>query len=258
MLDNSNYFKARLKTTQQIGMWLALANSYSAEIAATVGFDWLLIDAEHAPNDLRSVLQQLQVIAAYPSQAVVRPVSADVEVVKQLLDIGAQSLLIPMIETAQQAELMVKATRYPPEGIRGVGAALARASRWNSLPSYLHDADQQICLLLQVESKQGVAHLDEILAVEGVDGIFIGPADLSADMGHRGNPAHPDVQQVIESSIEKIRAAGKAAGILAVDSAYIDKYLALAVDFIAIGIDTRILMQSMQQLFDTYQAKNNQ
>lgn len=255
MLDNNNYFKARLKTTQQIGVWLALANSYSAEIAANVGFDWLLIDAEHAPNDLRSILQQLQVIAAYPSQAVVRPVSADVELIKQLLDIGAQTLLIPMIETAQQAALMVKATRYPPEGIRGVGSALARASRWNNLTNYLHEADQQICLLLQVESQQGIANLDAILAVDGVDGIFIGPADLSADMGHRGNPAHLDVQQVIVSSIEKIRAAGKAAGILAVDAQYIEKYLALAVDFIAIGIDTRILMQSMQQLFNTYQSK---
>lgn len=254
MPNYRNDFKAKLKTTQQLGMWLALANSYSAEIAATAGFDWLMIDGEHAPNDLRSILQQLQAIAAYPSQAVVRPVAADVEVIKQLLDIGVQTLLIPMIETVEQAELMVKATRYPPQGIRGVGSALARASRWNSLPGYLDNADQNICVLLQIESKKGIANLDAILSLDGVDGIFIGPADLSADLGHRGHPEHPEVQQIIVASIAKIRAAGKAAGILAVEAQWIEKYLALGTDFIAIGVDTRMLMQSMRQLLDQYRV----
>ena len=227
MLDTTNYFKKKLKTEQQIGMWVGLANGYCAEIAANAGFDWLLIDGEHAPNDVRSILEQLQAIAPYPSQAVVRPVTGDVHLIKQLLDIGAQTLLIPMIETAEQAELMVKATRYPPEGIRGVGAALARASRWNNLPNYLDTADEEICVLVQIESKKGLENIDAILAVDGIDGVFIGPADLSAALGYRGHPGHPDVQKIIVDSIAKIRQAGKAAGILSADEALARTYLEL-------------------------------
>lgn len=248
MLDSTNHFKQKLKTQQQIGMWLGMADGYAAEIAANAGFDWLLIDGEHAPNDLRTILHQLQSIAAYPSQAVVRPVTADVGLIKQLLDIGAQSLLLPMIESAEQAQLMVSATRYPPEGIRGVGSALARASRWNSLNNYLNDADQQICVLVQIESKQGLANLDAILQVEGIDGVFIGPADLSAALGHRGHPAHAEVQQAIVSSIAKIRQAGKAAGILSADETLAKQYLALGTEFVAVGVDTSLLMKSMKQL----------
>lgn len=166
MVNTVNYFKQKLKNEQQIGMWVGLADGYCAEIAANAGYDWLLIDGEHAPNDVRSILAQLQSLAAYPSQAVVRPVSGDVPLIKQLLDIGVQTLLIPMVESAEQAELMVKATRYPPEGIRGVGAALTRASRWNNIPDYLQIADEQICVLVQVESKKGLDNLDEILKVD--------------------------------------------------------------------------------------------
>lgn len=247
-MDTTNYFKKNLKNSQQLGMWLGLADGYSSEIAANAGFDWVLIDGEHAPNDLKSILYQLQAIAAYPTQAVVRPVIGDVALIKQLLDIGAQTLLIPMVETAEQAQLIVSATRYPPEGIRGVGAALARASRWNNLPNYLQEADQQICVLVQIESKKGLENLDEILQVDGVDGVFIGPADLSAALGHLGNPAHPDVQQVIVSSIQKIRQAGKAAGILSADEKLAKQYLALGTEFVAIGVDTSLLMKSMSQL----------
>ena len=252
MLDTTNYFKAKLKKTQQIGMWVGLADGYCAEIAANAGFDWLLIDGEHAPNDLRTILHQLQSIAAYPSQAVVRPVTGDVGLIKQLLDIGAQTLLIPMIETAEQAELMVKATRYPPEGIRGVGSALARASRWNSLSNYLDEADEQICVLVQIESKKGLENIDAILAVEGVDGVFIGPADLSAALGHRGNPGHPEVQEIIVSSIKKIRQAGKAAGILSADEKLAKHYLSLGTEFVAVGVDSSLLMKSMSQLLGKF------
>lgn len=252
MLDTTNYFKAKLKKTQQIGMWVGLADGYCAEIAANAGFDWLLIDGEHAPNDLRTILHQLQSIAAYPSQAVVRPVTGDVGLIKQLLDIGAQTLLIPMIETAEQAELMVKATRYPPEGIRGVGSALARASRWNSLSNYLNEADEQICVLVQIESKKGLENIDAILAVEGIDGVFIGPADLSAALGHRGNPGHPEVQEIIVSSIKKIRQAGKAAGILSADEKLAKHYLSLGTEFVAVGVDSSLLMKSMSQLLGKF------
>lgn len=252
MLDTTNYFKAKLKKTQQIGMWVGLADGYCAEIAANAGFDWLLIDGEHAPNDLRTILHQLQSIAAYPSQAVVRPVTGDVGLIKQLLDIGAQTLLIPMIETAEQAELMVKATRYPPEGIRGVGSALARASHWNSLSNYLNEADEQICVLVQIESKKGLENIDAILAVEGIDGVFIGPADLSAALGYRGNPGHPEVQEIIVSSIKKIRQAGKAAGILSADEKLAKHYLSLGTEFVAVGVDSSLLMKSMSQLLGKF------
>ncbi|MEO4109656.1 4-hydroxy-2-oxoheptanedioate aldolase [Acinetobacter pittii] len=252
MVNTVNYFKQKLKNEQQIGMWVGLADGYCAEIAANAGYDWLLIDGEHAPNDVRSILAQLQSLAAYPSQAVVRPVSGDVPLIKQLLDIGVQTLLIPMVESAEQAELMVKATRYPPEGIRGVGAALARASRWNNIPDYLQIADEQICVLVQVESKKGLDNLDEILKVDGIDGVFIGPADLSAALGYRGNPGHEYVQNIIVQTIQKIRAAGKAAGILSADEMLAKQYLELGTEFVAVGVDTSLLMKSMKQLLSKF------
>lgn len=252
MVNTVNYFKQKLKNEQQIGMWVGLADGYCAEIAANAGYDWLLIDGEHAPNDVRSILAQLQSLAAYPSQAVVRPISGDVPLIKQLLDIGVQTLLIPMVESAEQAELMVKATRYPPEGIRGVGAALARASRWNNIPDYLQIADEQICVLVQVESKKGLDNLDEILKVDGIDGVFIGPADLSAALGYRGNPGHEYVQNIIVQTIQKIRAAGKAAGILSADEMLAKQYLELGTEFVAVGVDTSLLMKSMKQLLSKF------
>ena len=252
MVNTVNYFKQKLKNEQQIGMWVGLADSYCAEIAANAGYDWLLIDGEHAPNDVRSILAQLQSVAAYPSQAVVRPVSGDVPLIKQLLDIGAQTLLIPMVESAEQAELIVKATRYPPEGIRGVGAALARASRWNNISDYVQTADEQICVLVQVESKKVLDNLDEILKVDGVDGVFIGPADLSAALGYRGNPGHEYVQNIIVETIQKIRNAGKAAGILSADEKLAKQYLELGTEFVAVGVDTSLLIKSMKQLLTKF------
>lgn len=252
MIDTTNYFKKKLKTEQQIGMWVGLAQGYCAEIAANAGYDWLLIDGEHAPNDVLSILEQLQAIAPYQSQAVVRPVTGDIHLIKQLLDIGAQTLLIPMVESAEQAQLMVQATRYPPEGIRGVGAALARASRWNNITDYLQTADEQISVLVQIESKKGLENLDEILQVEGVDGVFIGPADLSAALGYRGQAGHPEVQKVIVETIQKIRQAGKAAGILSADETLAKTYLALGTEFVAVGVDTSLLMKSMTQLLGKF------
>ncbi|KIH83017.1 4-hydroxy-2-oxoheptanedioate aldolase [Pseudomonas batumici] len=244
-----NRFKQRLQSGEtQIGLWLGLADAYCAELAANAGFDWLLIDGEHAPNDLRGMLGQLQAVASYASQPIIRPVIGDSALIKQVLDIGAQTLLVPMVESAQQARELVRAIHYPPQGIRGVGSALARASRWNSIPGYLDQADTQMCLLVQIENREGLANLDAIAAVEGVDGVFIGPADLSASMGHRGNPGHPEVQAAIEDAIVRIKRAGKAAGILSADEALARRYIALGAAFVAVGVDTTVLMRGLQTL----------
>lgn len=248
-----NRFKQRLQAGEaQIGLWLGLADPYCAELAANAGFDWLLIDGEHAPNDLRGLLGQLQAVAPYTSQPVIRPVIGDTALIKQLLDIGAQTLLVPMVESAEQAAALVRAMHYPPTGVRGVGSALARASRWNSIPGYLDQADAQMCLLVQIENLEGLANLDAIAAVEGVDGVFIGPADLSASMGHRGNPGHPEVQAAIEDAISRIQKAGKAAGILSADQTLARRYLELGARFVAVGVDTTVLMRGLQTLASAF------
>lgn len=251
-MDYTNHFKKKLKTEQQIGLWVGLADAYGTEIAANAGYDWLLIDGEHAPSDLRTTLSQLQSIAAYPSQAVVRPPIGSVQLIKQLLDIGAQTLLIPMVETVEQAQLMVKAVRYPPEGIRGVGAALARATRWNSIPDYYATAHENICLLIQIESVEGIKNLDEILKIDGIDGVFIGAVDLSATMGYQGNSNHPEVQKTVIDAIQRIRKAGKAAGILSTQHDVTQKYIELGTEFVAVGVDTSVLMNSLRELLSKY------
>jgi 4-hydroxy-2-oxoheptanedioate aldolase len=244
-----NRFKQRLNNGEvQIGLWLGLADTYCAELAANAGFDWLVIDGEHAPNDIRSMLGQLQAIAPYGSEAIIRPVIGDTALIKQVLDIGVQTVLVPMVENAAQARELVRAIHYPPQGIRGVGSALARASRWNTIPDYLDQADAQMCLLVQIESREGLANLDAIAAVEGVDGVFIGPADLSASMGHRGNPGHPEVQAAIEDAIVRICKAGKGAGILSADETLARRYIELGATFVAVGVDTTVLMRGLQAL----------
>jgi 4-hydroxy-2-oxoheptanedioate aldolase len=251
-----NTFKVALKRGEraQIGLWLGLTDPICAEICAGAGFDWLLIDGEHAPNDVRSVLAQLQAVAPHPVHPIVRPVSGDVQLIKQLLDIGAQTLLVPMVESAEQAKLLVAAMRYPPAGIRGVGAALARASQWNRVTNYVHAANDQMCLLVQVETRLGLDNLDAIAAVEGVDGVFIGPSDLSAALGHLGKPTHPDVQKAIEDAIRRIRASGRAAGILATDETLARHYLSLGCTFVAVGLDGNLLMKATQDLARKFQS----
>ena len=245
----TNPFKQALREKRaQIGLWLSAASPYLSEVSATAGFDWLLIDGEHAPNTLQTTLQQLQVVAPYRSQPVVRAVEGQVALVKQLLDIGAQNLLIPMVDTAEQAELMVRAVQYPPQGIRGVGSAIARASRWSLRTDYLDVADDEICLLVQAESVTALKNLSAIAAVEGVDGVFIGPADLAASMGHRGKPGHPEVQAAIEGAIRTIVSAGKAAGILTSDPQLARHYLALGATFVAVGVDVSLYAQAARRL----------
>ena len=245
----TNTFKQALRAGQQvIGCWVGFADANVAEALAGCGFDWLLLDGEHAPNDPRTVLDQLRALAPYPVQAVVRPVVGDVALVKQYLDVGAQTLLIPMVDTPEQAALMVSATRYAPDGIRGMGAALARASRWNQIPDYVHHANDQMCLLVQAETTLALQNLRQISEVEGVDGVFFGPADLSASMGHRGQANHPEVQAAILQGIATVRAAGKAAGILMADKATAQLYLDAGAQFVAVGVDTTLLVKAATDL----------
>ena len=252
MQNPVNPFKQALADKRpQIGLWVGLADHYSVEICAGAGFDWLLCDAEHAPSDLRSILQQLQTIAAYPaSHAIARvPVGhghAGTTLIKQYLDLGVQTLLVPMVDTAEQAAELVRAARYPPDGIRGMGGS--RASRWGRFPNYAKEANAQVCLLVQAETQLALDNLDAIAATDGVDGVFIGPADLSASMGHVLNPTHPEVQAAIADAFARILKAGKAPGILTPDEALAKHYLKLGALFVAVGLDTNLLMRSTTAL----------
>ncbi|MDE2112510.1 MAG: 4-hydroxy-2-oxoheptanedioate aldolase [Alphaproteobacteria bacterium] len=244
-----NLFKQALREGRpQIGLWQALASPYTVEICAGAGFDWLLLDGEHGPNDVPMLLSQLQAVAPYSSHPVGRPPIGQTWIVKQYLDIGLTTLLIPLVDTAEHAAEMVKAVRYPPRGTRGIGAALVRAARWNRTPGYLNDADDQICLLLQVETVEGLRNLDAIATTEGVDGVFIGPSDLSGSMGHRGNPGHPEVQAAIEAAVARVKKAGKAPGILAADETMAKHYLSLGCLFVAVGSDVALLARGSNEL----------
>ena len=259
-----NRFKQAMAQGQaQIGLWLGLADAYSAEILAGTGYDWLLIDGEHAPNDVRSVLHQLQAIASAagalpPGTPAPHPIArvpvGDTALIKQYLDLGAQTLLVPMVDTPEQARQLVRATRYAPEGVRGMGSALARSSRWQAYPQYVQEANQHICLLVQAETVQAMQHLDAIAAAPGVDGVFIGPADLSASMGHPGNPGHPDVQAAIHDGIARILRAGKAPGILATTEAQARQWLAAGALFVAVGVDTMLLASAAQDLLARFRT----
>ncbi len=245
----TNLFKQALAEGRaQIGLWQSMASPYTAEICAGAGFDWLLFDGEHAPNDVPSMLAQLQAVEPYPTHAVGRPPLGEVRLIKQYLDIGFQTLLIPLVDTPEQAAHMVRAMRYPPGGIRGVGAGSARVARWNRVDHYFRDADDQMCLLVQAETKKALENLDAIAATTGVDGVFIGPADLSAALGHRGDAGHPDVQAAIKDAFARIIKAGKAAGILTSNEQWAREYLDLGATFVAVGTDVGILARQTTAL----------
>ncbi|MBV7483922.1 aldolase/citrate lyase family protein [Bordetella sp. BOR01] len=244
-----NPFKSALAAGRpQVGLWLSMADPYLAEVSATAGFDWLLIDGEHAPNDLRSTLSAMQAIAPHRSQPVVRVVAGETPRIKQLLDIGACNLLVPMVDTAEQARAMVAATRYPPRGLRGVGSAVGRASLWSARTDYLKVADDEICLLVQAETVTALHNLPAICAEPGVDGVFIGPADLAASMGFRGNPGAPQVQRAIEHAMQIIIDSGKAAGTLTSDPALARRYLDLGCTFVATGVDVLLYAGAARRL----------
>ena len=252
---HQNVFKRALREGQtQIGLWHGLFHPYVTELLAGTGFDWMCLDAEHSPSDHHNLLAQLQAIAAYPVAPVVRAVTDDVSLIKQYLDIGVQTLLIPMVETGEQAARVVAATRYPPRGIRGVGAALARASRWNQVPDYLQRCEEELCVLVQVESVTGVQNLAAIANTDGIDGVFFGPSDLAASMGLLGKSGDPRVQQAIEDGIATVRAAGKAAGVLTVDPDLARKYIDLGATFVAVGLDTSLLVRAATDLAKRYKT----
>lgn len=251
-----NQFKEDLRANKLLlGLWLGLGETFSAEICAGAGYDWLLIDGEHGPNDLRSFLAQLQAIAPYISQPIVRPPQGDHVLIKQLLETGVQTLLIPMVDTAGQARGLVQAMWYPPAGIRGVGAALARASRWGRIQDYSEKANDQMCLLLQVETKVGYENLDEILAVEDIDGIFFGAADLAASYGLLGQANHPDIVGKIEVGLRKTRLAGKGGGVLCGDKTLVKRYYDAGARFIAVGVDAMLLAAATTDLLRTYRPE---
>ena len=249
-----NRFKERLKAgSRQIGFWLTLGSAYAAEAVAGAGFDWVLIDMEHSPADLENVLGQLQAIAPYNTAAIVRPPQNDPVFIKRVLDAGAQSLLIPYVQSAREAETAVASVRYPPRGIRGV-AATTRASRFGRIPNYGKFAETELCLLVQVETVASLDELDAIAGTDGVDGIFFGPADLAASMGHIGEPGHPAVKSAVLDGIRRTSGSGRAAGLLTMDQEFADECLEAGASFVAVGADANALARAADTLVARYKT----
>ncbi len=248
-----NTFKYALSQDKPLfGLWMGIPDTTVAEIGAGAGFDWLLIDAEHGPFDLTSLMSHLQAVEPYPVSAIVRPAEGQTALIKQYLDIGVQTLLVPMVDTAEQARDIVKSAYYPPVGIRGLGTSMARAANWNRTADYVHKANEEMCIIVQVETVKALNNIEEIVAVEGVDAVFIGPSDLSASMGYVGNPGHPDVVAAIEKAFNVIIASGKQAGVLAVTKDLVNKYVDAGARFIGVGVDAALLANATQQLASTY------
>jgi 4-hydroxy-2-oxoheptanedioate aldolase len=248
-----NHFKRALKAgTSQIGLWCSLSSHYSIEMVAGAGFDWLLLDTEHSPNDLESVLTQLQAAAAYPPASVVRVPWNDMVAIKRVLDIGAQSLLIPYVQNPDEARAAVAATRYPPAGVRGV-AGTTRATRFGRIKDYAKRAHEELCVLVQVETQEALKHIEAIATIDGVDGIFIGPGDLHASMGYAGEVANPAVLPLIEDALRRIRRTGKAPGILVGDEQLAKRCIEAGSLFTAVGVDVAILVCGAQQLASRFE-----
>jgi 4-hydroxy-2-oxoheptanedioate aldolase len=243
-----NKFKAALAARQQqLGLWCTLGDLYATEIVAGSGFDWLLLDTEHSPADVLTVLPILQAVAGYDVAPVVRPASNDTVLIKRYLDIGAQTLLIPYVQSAEEARYAVAAMHYPPRGLRGV-SSITRANRFGRVGDYLKRASAELCLLVQIETQAGLDALEDIAAVDGVDGIFIGPGDLAASLGYVGEPGHPVVKAAIEDALKRINASGKPSGILTADSAFAQQAMALGCCFTAVGVDAALLARASEAL----------
>lgn len=243
-------FRSRLADADRalIGMWACSGSPLVTEIAAGSGLDWLLIDMEHSANTIESVLVQLQVAAAYPVTPLVRAPSNDLVAIKQILDLGAQNVLVPMVSSAEEARAAVRAVRYPPDGVRGVGSALARSARWNRVDDYLQDAAAHTSLIVQIETAAGVDAAAEIAAVDGVDAVFVGPSDLAASMGRLGQQTHPEVLAAVARVFTAVKAAGIPVGVNAFDPASAEEYIGHGTDFIAVGADVALLARASEAL----------
>jgi 4-hydroxy-2-oxoheptanedioate aldolase len=231
----------------QIGLWSSLSSHITVEVIAGSGFDWLLLDTEHSPNEMTMIHGQLQAMTDGTASAVVRPAWNDAVILKRLLDIGVQSFLVPFVQTAEEAERAVRATRYPPQGIRGI-ATTTRAGRYGRVKNYVNRANDEMCVIVQIESRAALDNLEAIAAVEGVDGLFIGPSDLAAGLGFTGNSAHPDVRAAIETAMDRIQATGKVAGILAPLEADARHWLERGCLFVAVGSDAGLLARHSEAL----------
>ncbi len=254
-MDNPrNAFKHALAAGQlQIGLWCSLASHIAAEIVSDCGFDWLLLDTEHSPNEIPGLLSQLQAVSRGTATPIVRPAWNDTVLIKRVLDIGAQSVLIPYVQNVEEAKAAVAAVRYPPRGVRGVAAA-SRASRYGRVTDYLKKADSEICMLLQVETRSALDQLEAIAQVEGVDGVFIGPSDLSASFGHVGNPQHPEMQKTLEDAVRRLKAVGKPAGILTGNEEEARRYIAWGYTFVAVGADVGLLARNADALAKKFKS----
>lgn len=247
-----NLFRQKVLAREKlIGCWCTLSSHLSTEILGYVGFDWLLIDGEHSPNDLQTFIHQLQALKDSRSAPVVRPETNSTVLIKRLLDAGFYNFLIPMVESAEQARSAVAATRYPPAGVRGV-AGMQRGNLWGTLPDYFKRVNDHICVITQIESRAGVDAADEIIAVDGVDAVFIGPSDLGAALGHLGNPGHPEVQSAIRHVVDRVHARGKAASILAATPDDAQRYIDLGIEAVAIGNDATIYRNALTAMRDRF------
>ncbi len=243
-----NAFKVALsRGERQIGLWSSLCSNIAAEVVAESGFDWILLDTEHAPNNVPTLLSQLQAMTEGTATAIVRPAWNDAVLIKRILDIGAPGILVPYVQNVAEAEQAVAATRYPPRGVRGVAGAV-RAARYGRDRKYLHTADKEICVLVQVETRSALEQLEAIAAVDGVDGVFIGPSDLAASFGHIGNPNHEDVQNAIRNAVERLAAVGTPAGILATAPEDAERYIDWGYGFVAVGSDLILLARGADAL----------
>ena len=238
--------KALANGEMQIGLWLGTTHPMIAEIAASAGYDWCLIDGEHGPNDVPAILAQMQAMSGGAASVVVRVPTGEDWLLKQVLDIGAQTVMVPMVETADQAAACVRAVRYPPDGVRGLAASMVRASGFDAITDYATTANDEICLIVQVESAAAIENIDAIAAVVGVDAVFIGPADLSADMGFIGHADAPEVKAAIKHAVTRIRAAGKAAGIIG--GGDYAEMRDIGVTFLGLSADVTLIAAAMRGL----------
>jgi 4-hydroxy-2-oxoheptanedioate aldolase len=252
-MSENRFKRALVEGRQQVGLWCTLSSAFGIEVVAGSGFDWLLLDTEHSPGDVLTVLAQLQALSGHDVSPVVRPASNDAVLIKRYLDIGAQSLLIPYVQNADEAHSAVAAVRYPPDGIRGV-SALTRATQFGRVKGYAKRAADEICLLVQVETQQALDQIEAIAAVDGVDGIFVGPGDLAASLGYIGDLNHPVVKAAVEDAIRRIGACGKPAGILTGDTGFAKHCIELGTTFTAVGVDVGLLARASESLAQQFRA----